>query len=56
MEVITTLLEERNTLETEPFTDIIESNVALNASVLKLQDENTKQKDEIYKVRLINQK
>ena len=56
MEVITALLEERNALETEPFASIIESNVALNASVLELQDENAKQKDEIYKVRLINLK
>ena len=57
MEVIHALIEERNAFETEPFVAIIESNVALNASLedLKrrhdlLQIESTRQKEDIDKV------
>ena len=58
MDVIHALVQERNALETEPFSSIIESNVALNASVYELQHrndllqiENSRQKDDIHKVK-----
>lgn len=57
MEVIHALLEERNAFETAPFTAIIDSNVALNASLEELQRrhdllqvESTRQKEDIDKV------
>lgn len=57
MEVILSLLEERNTLETAPFTNIITSNVSLNNSVYDLQlrvdllqMKNATQQQEINKV------
>lgn len=58
MEVIHALLQERNATETEPFSAVIESNTALNASVCDfqhryslLQIENARHKEDLDRVR-----
>lgn len=60
MDVIHALIQERNALETEPFSVIIDSNIALNESVYDLehqngllQIENTRQKDDIDKLSVL---